>query len=71
VDIREGEQGCHLWGPQFSETSRGPSLRLSHLVFALFCLKADEPLWSRKLWSTSYDVQNKAKIWGKGALYQL
>jgi len=49
-------------GPLFSEMSRGSSLRLSHLVFALFCLKADELLWSCKLWSKSYVFQNKAKV---------
>jgi len=48
VDITEGEQGYRL-GPPFFRDIAGPSLRLSHLVFALFCLKADEPLWSRKL----------------------
>jgi len=37
------------------------------LVFALFCLKADEPLWSRKLWSKSYVFQNKAKNVSKGS----
>jgi len=42
-------------GPVFLEMSRSPSLRLSHLVFAL--LKADEPFWSK-----SYVFQNKAKI---------
>jgi len=61
-------------GPLFSEILRGPSLRISHLVFALICLKADEPLWSRKLRSVSYVFQNKAKIKqkkNKGALQQL
>jgi len=53
-------------GPLLSKMLRGPSLRLSHLVFALFYLKADEPLWSRKLWSKSYVFQNKAKICAKG-----
>jgi len=53
-------------GPLFSEISRSPSLRLSHLVFALFYLNADEPLWSRKLWSKSYVFQNKANICAKG-----
>jgi len=43
------------------------SLRLSHLVIALFYLKADEPPWSRKLWRKSYVFQNKAKICAKGA----
>jgi len=61
VDIREGEQGCRLGAPFFQRCRVAP-LRLSHLVFALFCLKADEPLWNRKLWSKSYVFQNKAKM---------
>jgi len=44
----------------------GPSLRLLHLVFALFCLIADEPLWSCKLWNKLYVFQNKANIVPKG-----
>jgi len=64
ADIREGKQGCRL-GPPFFRDIAGPSLSPSHLVFALFCLKADEPLWSRKLWSKSYVFQNKAKICAK------
>jgi len=61
VDIRECEQGCRLGAPFFRDVA-GPSLRLSHLVFALFCLKAGELLWSHKLWSKSYVFQNKAKV---------
>jgi len=53
-------------GPPFFRDVAWPSLRLLHLVFALFCLKADEPLWSRKLWRKSYVFQNKAKIYAKG-----
>jgi len=53
------------WPPFFRYVA-DPTLRLSRIVFALFCLKADEPLWSRKLWSKSYVFQNKAKICAKG-----
>ena len=52
--------------PPFFRVVAEPSLRLSRLVFALFCLKADEPLWSRKLLSKSYVFQNKAKTCVKG-----
>jgi len=64
VDIRKGEQGCRLGAP-FFQRCRGDPMETFALVFALFCLKADEPLWSRKLWSKSYVFQNKAEICAK------
>ena len=30
------------------------------------CLKTNEPLWSRTLWSKSYVFQNKAKMYARG-----
>ena len=53
-------------GAPFSQSGRGAPLWLPRLVFALFCLKADEPLWSK-----SYVFQNKAKNVPKEALQQL
>jgi len=45
VDIREGERGGRLW-PLFFRDDVHPSLRVSYLVFALFCEKCSELLWS-------------------------
>jgi len=44
VDFRGGELGRHLQPPLF-QMPWGPYLRVSHLDFALFCLKPDQPLW--------------------------
>jgi len=62
VDITEGKHGCRVEAAYFLKMSQGSSSRLSHLVFALFCLKADEPLWSRKLWRKSYVFQSKTEM---------
>jgi len=68
VDIREGEQSCCLGAP-FLKDFAGPLFETFVLFFfGLFCLKADEPLWSRKLWSKSDVFQNKAKNVRKRAL---
>jgi len=72
--LRSREQGWILGeanealfsGPPFFRDVAGPLFEIAHLYLALFCLKADEPLWSHKLWSKSYVFQNKAKICAKG-----
>jgi len=50
MEIREGEQGCRLGDP-FVQRCRGPLFETFALSLCIVCLKADEPLWSRKLWS--------------------
>jgi len=46
VDISGGERGSCLVVPLFQIGRGAPLLIVSHLLFALFCLKADEALKS-------------------------
>jgi len=66
ADIMGAERGGRLGAPFFQRCREAP-LRLSYLVFALLCLKANEPPWNRTLWSKSYVFQNKAKMCARGA----
>ena len=62
MDTRGGERGCGLEAPFFRNVA-GPLFNTFALSFALFCLKADELLWSK-----SYVFQKKAKVCVKGGL---